>query len=374
MEQILLIILYIFIGITAIQTIFYLFIFGKFSFGKAEKGTPKQIPVSIIVCAKNEEENVKKYFPLLLAQKYPDFEIILIDDASRDETLELFEQYEKQYSNVKLVKVENNEAFWGNKKFALTLGIKTASKEYLLFTDADCYPETENWLTEMSSHFSFKKTIVLGYGAYEKVEGSFLNKLIRFETLLTATQYFAWAKLGKPYMGVGRNLAYKKEEFFEVNGFVNHMKLRSGDDDLFVNQAATKANTAICYDSDGFTFSKAKTSFKEWFTQKRRHVSTAKYYKSFDKAQLGLFYLSQILFLLLPIILFSFPVVKFQCVIVLSLILFRYLISWFSLGYAAGKLYEKDVMYFYPILEIILIFTQLSVFIKNVFSKPVHWK
>lgn len=370
MTQFLLILLYIFIGIVVIQVIYYLFIFGKFSFAKPQESTTKHVSVSVIVCAKNEEENVKNFIPRLANQNYSNFEIILIDDASSDETLEVFEKFEKQYPNIKIVKVANNEAFWGNKKFALTLGIKAATKDYLLFTDADCYPNSENWITEMSSHFTLHKTIVLGYGAYEK-ESGFLNKLIRFETLLTATQYFAWAKLGKPYMGVGRNLGYKKDEFFKVNGFINHMKLRSGDDDLFINETANKHNITVAYNSESFTYSKAKETFKDWIMQKRRHVSTAKHYKSFDKTQLGIFYLSQLFFLLIPIVLLVF---QFQWIIVTSIIVFRYLIAWISLGYSAGKLKEKDVMYWFPILEIILIFTQLIVFIRNIFSKPVTWK
>src|SRR5690606_31531776 len=115
---------------------------------------------------------------------------------------DLFEEFEKQDSRVKLVKVDNNEAFWGNKKYALTLGIKAAKYEYLVFTDGDCYPNSKNWITEMTSQFTQQKTIVLGYGAYTKVKNSLLNKIIRFETLLTATQYFGWAKVGKPYMAV----------------------------------------------------------------------------------------------------------------------------------------------------------------------------
>ncbi|WP_394759567.1 glycosyltransferase [Flavobacterium sp.] len=371
MAQFLLILLYFFIGIVVVQIIYYLFIFGKFSFAKPQESTFKHIPISVIVCAKNEEENVKKYIPLLAEQNYSNFEIILIDDASSDETLEVFEKFEKQYPNLKLVKVANNEAFWGNKKFALTLGIKAATKEYLLFTDADCYPNSTNWIAEMSSHFTLHKTIVLGYGGYEKIKNSFLNKLIRFETLLTATQYFSWAKLGKPYMGVGRNLGYKKDEFFNVNGFINHIKLRSGDDDLFINEAATKQNTAIAYNPESFTYSDAKTSYKSWIMQKRRHVSTANHYKSFDKIQLVLFYISQLLFFIVPTVLLSF---QFQWIIVISLIVLRYIISWISLGYSAGKLNEKDVMYWFPILEIILIFTQLNVFIRNIFSKPITWK
>jgi len=283
----------------------------------------------------------------------------------------LFEAFEKQYSNVKLVKVENNEAFWGNKKFALTLGIKAAKYEYLLFTDADCYPKTTEWIKEMSAHFTKEKTIVLGYGAYERIKGSFLNKIIRFETLLTATQYFSWAKLGKPYMGVGRNMAYKREEFFKTNGFIEHMKIRSGDDDLFINEASNSKNTAISYTPDSFTFSTPKTTFKDWFTQKRRHVATAKHYKSFDRTQLAIFYCTQLLFIILPIILLAF---QFQWIVVTSLIGFRYLFAWLSMGFSAGKLKEKDVMYWFPVIEIILIFTQLNIFVTNTFSKPVQWK
>lgn len=367
----LLILFCVFIAVVIIQFLYYIVFFGKFSFAKKQNNTPKRIPISVIVCAKNEEENVKQFIPILAEQHYPDFEIVLIDDASSDETLEVFEAFEKQYSNVKLVKVENNEAFWGNKKFALTLGIKAAKNEYLLFTDADCYPTSQDWIKKMSSNFTQEKTIVLGYGAYEKIKGSFLNKIIRFETLMTAVQYFGWAKSGKPYMGVGRNMAYKREEFFKTNGFIDHMKIRSGDDDLFINQASNAKNTTICFTKESFTYSKPKTTFNEWFTQKRRHVATAKHYKSFDRIQLALFYLTQLLFILLPIVLLAF---QFQWIIVLSLIGFRYLFAWISLGFAAGKLKEKDVMYWYPIIEIVLIFIQLNVFITNTFSKPVHWK
>ncbi len=366
------ILFYLFVFVVSIQFVYYILIFGKFSFGenRAEK-TSKTIPVSVIVCAKNEAENTTKHIPLLLEQNYSNFEIVLIDDASYDETLDIFEAFEERNKNIKIVKVENNEAFWGNKKYALTLGIKAATNENLLFIDADCYPNSTNWIAEMTAQIQAEKSIVLGYGAYEKIEGSFLNKLIRFETLLTATQFFSWAKIGKPYMGVGRNLCYKKSEFFNANGFISHMKIRSGDDDLFINEVATKQNTSICYNEESFTYSKPKETFAKWFLQKRRHVSTAKYYKFFDKCQLGLFFFSQLYFFVLATILLSF---LFQWEIVLGLIAFRYLCSWLSLGFSSGKLMEKDVMFAYPILELVLIGSQINIFFTNLISKPPHWK
>jgi hypothetical protein len=149
------------------------------------------------------------------------------------------------------------------------------------------------------------------------------------------------------------------------------MQIRSGDDDLFVNQAASSKNTTICFTPEGFTYSKPKLKYAEWFTQKRRHVATAQFYKPFDKLQLGLFYLSQLLFIVLSILLLAF---QFQWIIVLSIIGFRYLITWMVIGFGASKLKEKDVVYWYPIIELMLVVTQINVFITNIFSKPVHWK
>lgn len=371
METTLYILFIAFLGFFVIQFLYQSLVFSRFSFVKPKKETPKSVPVSVIVWAKNEYENLVIQLPVLVSQNYPNYELVLIDDASNDETLDLFEEYEKQYSFVKLVKVINNEAFWGNKKFALTLGIKAAKNEYLLFTDADCRITSENWILEMTSHFSFKKTIVLGYGAFDKIKGSVLNKIIRFDGVVAAIQYLSWAKIGKPYMGIGRNMAYKKSEFFNVNGFINHIKVRSGEDDLFINEAANKTNTTICYSPDSFTYCEPKTTFKDWMNQKRKETSTKKFYKDFDKIQLNLYFISQLFCLILAIILLSF---QYNLIIVSSVLGFRYIFNWMVFGYGAAKLKEKDIILWYPIFEIILLITQIRVALTNLIFKPEHWK
>ncbi len=181
--------LVLFILIAFLNILYYI---GYFSFATANPSTPtgRKIPVSVIICAKNEADNLKRYIPLILQQKYPDFEIILINDASTDETIDIMEEFQNIDPRVKIVNVQNNEAFWGKKKYALTLGIKKARNPHLLFTDADCAPESEHWIENMSAHFQENKSIILGYGGYFKEKMSFLNKLIRYETLFTAIQYF----------------------------------------------------------------------------------------------------------------------------------------------------------------------------------------
>jgi len=365
------IIFYVFIAVVVLQLVYYLGVFGKFAFAKPQQVTAKRLSVSVIVCAKNDAERVKELVPVLAAQNYPDFELVLIDNASSDDTLDIFEAFEKQYRNIRLVKVENNEAFWGNKKYALTLGMKAAGKDYLLFTDANCYPTAPDWITHMASQFTMSKTIVLGYSAYEKVKGSFLNKIIRFDAVHGATQRFAWAALGRPFTADGRNLAYKKDEFFKRNGYINHMNIRTGEDALFVNDAATKKNTTLCYTPESFTYTKARKTFKSWAKDKRKAAFTASFFKPFDRIQLKTFIFLQAAFFILLIVLL---VLQFNWMYIAPAVMVRYMAGWVTMAQSAKRLNEKDAAYWYPVMEIILIFTQLYVYIANFTSKPVHWK
>lgn len=362
---------YSFIVIVGIQVVFYGFIFGKFATLKQKKVSNSDQPVSVIICAKNEAKNLKENLPFIVSQSYPTFEIVLINDNSSDKTLKVMEAFKKDHENIKIVNIQPNEKFWGNKKYALTLGVKAAKHNRLLFTDADCKPLSKHWISEMSAQFNSEKTLVLGYGPYQKIKGSFLNLLIRFETFMTGVQYFSYTTIGLPYMAVGRNLAYRKELFFEANGFMSHMNVKSGDDDLFVNQVATHKNTTICISKNSFTESIPKKTFKSWFLQKRRHVSTASHYKLKHKVLLSLFYCSQFLFWVLAIVLL---IVLYQWQLVLGLVLLRFIIQYTTLYSASAKLDEKSLVIYTPILEFFLIIIQFFIFIKNLTSKPNHWK
>lgn len=362
---------YLFVVIVGVQTFYYLFVFSKFTFLNTTDTKTKNIPVSVIICAKNEPENLKQNLPLIIQQDYSNFEIVLVDDNSSDDSLEIMESFTEKHKNIKIVKVKPIDKFWGNKKYALTLGIKAASNNFLLFTDADCQPISKQWIKSMASNFTSSKSLVLGYGGISSKKNSLLNKLIRYETLLTAVQYFSFATFGMPYMGVGRNLAYRKDLFFEASGFMNHMHIKSGDDDLFVNQVATAHNTTICFNKESFTYSEGKNSFKDWVYQKRRHIITSKYYKPKHKLSLGFFYLSQLIFWLLAIVLI---VLQIKLVWVLTLIFLRLLIQQIILIKGAKKLNENSLVFWMVFLDFFLVFSQLIIFTLNLISKPKHWK
>lgn len=361
--------LYVFGAIILINCGYYL-LFSKFAFYTIPEKSSSETPsVSLIICAKNEAENLQNHLPFFLEQDHPDFEIILINDASTDETLEVMEEFASKDSRIKIVNVQNNEAFWANKKYALTLGIKRALNKHMIFTDADCKPATKNWLTEMASQFSTQKELILGYGAYEKSNG-FLNTCIRYETMLTATQYFSYAMAGTPYMGVGRNLGYTSSLYYSNNGFISHIKVASGDDDLFVNENATSKNTAICVGEASFTYSIPKKTWKKWINQKKRHLTTSKLYKPIHKLLLGLFYVSNLLFWIGAAVIFFFYSWELPAIIIGIRLLFQYI----TFGNAAKKLKENDLIPMLPILELFLICMQMFIFISNRPSKNPRWK
>ena len=361
---------YTFLFIVAIQLLFYLFLFGKFSFAENAQKKVFNFPVSVIIAAKNESQNLTKNLPSILNQQYSDFELIVINDASTDDSHVVLESLQSQFKHLKIISLEHTNSYTGNKKNAITKGIALASNNYLLFTDADCKPVSDYWISEITSYFSNQKEIVLGYGGYQKIDNSLLNKLIRYETLLTAIQYFSYTKLGIPYMGVGRNLAYKKELFIHNNGFKTHNHIKSGDDDLLINEISTQRNTEICFTKDSFTISEPKDTFTSWYQQKRRHLSTATNYKPIHQVLLAAFFTSQFLFWCLAIILLCF---SFNWKLVIILIAIRLISQYITIFNSSTKLDEKDLILFAPFLDFILVFTQISLFISNLIYKPKHW-
>ncbi|MBP5477639.1 MAG: glycosyltransferase [Paludibacteraceae bacterium] len=244
--------------------------------------------VSVIVAARNEAHNLRDYLHSLLEQDYPMFEIIVVDDGSEDNTRDILDEFMLHYPRLRRTFVPQHARIISSKKLALTLGIKAARFDYLLFTDADCRPASKYWIWEMMNGFdrSAETDVVLGFGAYFKGKGM-LNRLIRYDTLFNGLHYLGAARCHHPYMGVGRNLAYKKEWFLSHNGFSPYIGERAGDDDLIVNRYAKGKTTATVTCPNSVTWSPSKRTWQEWWHQRRRHLSVSPHYTIWSKLRLG---------------------------------------------------------------------------------------
>jgi glycosyltransferase involved in cell wall biosynthesis len=332
--------------------------------------------VSIIVCAHDELQNLKELIPTLLAQNYAQFEIIVVDDRSNDETFDfLLEQTNKDH-RVRMVHVNRLPQHVDGKKYALTLGIKAAKFEWLIFTDADCRPKTNQWLAAMSQGFTKDNVFVLGYSPYQTFP-TFLNHFIRFETLFTAIQYFSWAWLGKPYMGVGRNLAYRRSFFLEAKGFNNLIGVTGGDDDLFVNQYATKQNTVAIASKDAVVYSVPKSTWKTFYRQKVRHLSVGKRYRFSHRFLLGLFMLSWMVVWFTAIALSIMQIIDFDTIIlgvVAGLLVLRLTFLKILVSKASNALGEPFNVWRVLPLDFIYAFYYLVTGMVALVTKKVRWK
>lgn len=302
--------------------------------------------VSVILCAHNERENLSNYLQSLLTQDYPTYEVIVVDDGSEDDTRAIVERYMVRDPRLHMTFVPYGARVGSTKKLALTLAAKAAQYDYLLLTDADCVPESNQWIRQMMKGFQPGIDIVLGFGPYFAEEGH-INRLVRFDTLFNGLHYLGAAICKHPYMGVGRNLAYRKSLFFESGGFTHMMMNKSGDDDLFINHVATKTNTAVAVNPKAYTWSLTKHTFKEWWQQKRRHLSVSPNYKPVTKFRLTLEPLTRGLFYaaVLGIIIFQLPITNNQLPIPLlaavGLFLLRWIIQTAIINTSARRMGQK---------------------------------
>jgi len=358
--------LYFFTAITIIQLFYYLFFFSRLAFFRTtKKNQSQQHPVSVIICARDEDENLARNLPGVLVQQYPTtHEIIVVNDNSVDDSKFILQELKKTFKSLQIVELTQEAKLISGKKYPLSIGIKEAKHEVLLLTDADCVPASEFWITKMQDGYQENTEIVLGYGGYHKTKG-ILNKLIRFETFHSAMQYLSFALAGMPYMGVGRNLSYKKNLFFRNKGFSSINHIPGGDDDLFINKVATAANTAVVIDPEAITRSIPKTTWSGWLKQKTRHFSTARFYKPVHKFFLGLYVFSQ--FLYYPVLAVAFFICDWR--IVAILLGFRLIVQAIIFRKAMAKTGEADLWPWFLLLDFWM-FIYYIIFAPSLWKKP----
>ncbi len=323
-----------------IQAGIWLLIFNKLSQRHPAVNRSDPVPVSIIICARNARHHLERNLPKFLAQKYPEFELILVDDDSDDGTEEWIKSILVDYPRLRYYRNHKTSA---GKKQALNLGISNASHSWIALSDADCKPGSPFWLKTMMSNVSESTKIVLGYAPYEKNPG-LLNKLIRLETVLNAIQYLSAADLGFPYMGCGRNLVYHKS-IFDTQSLQVH--LAYGDDDLLINAKSTKENTVFSLHPDSFIYSNPATSYPGYFKQKWRHYAAAHEYSWGIKMYLFIYFISLVGFYgsFVALLFFKLYAIAFICLIS------KMVFTWPVFYKQCRVLNEKDLINYFPLLS-----------------------
>ncbi len=379
--------------VIGIQLLYILFIYTKTAFAprtdtSVTTGSTSATGITVVVCTHNELANITELLPLLDAQTYPTFEVLVMDDRSKDGTDTFLETEALAYSHVRFIRIETEAEHVTPKKYALTIALKKARYPAVLLIDADCRPASADWLAGMAAHLNNPATaLVLGVSLYRRQPG-LLNFLIRSETLFTAVQYLSLALAGKPYMGVGRNLMYRRELFFANKGFYTHMRILGGDDDLFVNEVATPQNIAVSLHPDTFTWSAPKETWPDWLRQKRRHLHVGKLYKPGHKARLALLTGSHVLTWLLGLAAaltvgmlwrngYPFSLVEKQALLAgAGAFSLRLVAFWVVVGRISQRLNRTVKAYIMPVMDGVLALYYLIAGIRTLLSrqrKPMEW-
>ncbi len=359
-----------FLATLCIQLFYYLVIFSRGAFSSWKTSLNHvDFPVSIVICGKNAATDFEQNLPKVLNQDYPNFEVIVVDDHSTDNSLLLLQQYQSYNDHLTIVPKEQVEDRPG-KKAALFAGASAAKNPILLFTDADCKPATNSWVSLLVRAFQNEEiNLVLGVSPNYEAKG-FWQQFFQFETLWTALNYISFYKLGMPYMGVGRNMAVRKTFFTKQFKALLDSELASGDDDLLVNKGANKKNTALCLDSDAFTYSDGPTSLAVWWKQKTRHLSAGQEYNVFHQILLSLYPVNQWVFYATFLFFLSTPLWPITTLAAIFVVLIQAIIHAFYLH----KIKRPDIALQMPIYQLIWVLFLPFILIYSTIQSKQTWK
>ena len=327
------------------------------------------MPVSVIVYTKNETENLHNHLPLLLEQEYPQFEVIVINDGSTDESNDVLKRFEHTYKHLYHTYIPEDTKYLSRKKLSLTVGIKAARYETLLFTEANCRPASPHWIAQMMTAYSSEKTkIVLGFSSYPHHKG-FFHKQVAYDNLVRGAEYLSSALKHHPYAGNGYNLSYKKELFFAHKGYSKFLNLQAGDDDLFINEVATPTNTEVVFTPESLTYMTPIDYFGIWKEMKAARAATRKEYKG---SQIYYYRCESFLFFLYLTATLATLAVGFCSNWLLSVwAVLLYLVRYLSKGFVFNKLAlllgQHSPMIWLPILEITTPLFGLYIYIYRLF-------
>lgn len=359
-----------FTGTIILQLYYVLFIFRGLAFYKSfpKRKTP-EIPVSIIIAARNESRSIQDNLRFILEQEYSNFEVIVVNNNSIDDSAQILSEIKKEFNVLQVVELNNPKHIRQGKKLPLTLGIKAAKNEHLLLTDADCRPQSKQWIKTMVKGFNHKQEIILGYGPNQKERG-ILNAIIRFDTAWIGINYFSFALSRQPYMGVGRNLAYTQKAYHSVDGFKSHYALSSGDDDLFIQEASKKSTVGIQIDRDSYCFSPAKTSWSAWINQKSRHYTTSTKYSFIKKLLLAIYPITLVTAWFSFVSLMIWGKAVFIYLLIMGLF---YVIKWWIQGRCLIKLNERRFALFFPFWDLFYSFLSPLIYVLGKTKRNKNW-
>lgn len=336
-----------------IQLVYYLYLFLKpYRFFKSKQGVEENkeeaayLGITVIITAKNEAANLRSNLLDILEQDYPNFQVVVVNNGSDDSTAELLDDLSKIYSNLYVTYIPIGSEKLNNKKLAITVGIKAAKHDILLFTEPDSKPLSDKWILEVAREFNKGKEVVLGACRLIKKRGV-VNNYIQYDNILNGIRYLTPALLKRPWFGIGRNMAYRKDLFYKEKGFSALLNVENGEDNLFIDKIANKDNIAVVLSNESLVESNVADSTRAWRKDRSSYLRTKKHLSKLFSRVFALEvvsrYLFYILFLLLIVVGIQFRL-NVSIAIAVLLFVIRFIVLLYVMN-KVGKIYDSKRLY-----------------------------
>jgi len=356
-------------AIAAIIQLFYFWVFfSRLAFYRRKNIETRQPPVSVIITSHSELNFLGDNLPFILQQDYPEFEVVVVNDNSDDDTSDFLTQLSLETPNLQVVELKQSLNWFKGKKFPLSIGIKSAKYDFVVLTDADCHPTSSTWLSEIVSASKPNTEIVLGYSTFATTSG--INRLLRFTAFYDALFFLSMALSGIPFKGNGKNLAYKRQLFYRQQGFISHYIIKAGDDELFVNKAAKKRNTEVMISNDSRVISQKPITLGDWLKKEKTRLSLRRHFRFPHRLLLSLYALTSLLFYGLFTTLL---VLHISWIILVPVLMLRILSQWILFGKGTKKLSERGLWFLSPIFEFFIMLTDIILWFIILFTKKNKW-
>jgi glycosyltransferase involved in cell wall biosynthesis len=358
-------------GFLLLQLIYYVFVYGKVSRYRLPEENYNFPPVSVVLVTKDEQENLKERLPVILEQQYPDFEVVIVNNASSDETEFVLKVFQKIYPQLKVVNLysEAPNKFLG-KKYPLSIGIKSAKNDCVLLTNVNCVPNSLFWIMNMVRGLSQTRNTIIGFNFYER-EKTLFNSLVQYDTIINAINYGGMALLGNPYKATGDNIIISREEFFNSGSFLSLYNVACGDMELYVNRITKGKKTSVILNEEAYIKTETPQSFSLWCRYKKRNIKTAYYYKFLDKLLVAIPSWTTLFFYATFVTLFllNFP---WQWILTGCILKFAIQIIFFQ--NASKVLMKNNLCIFAPLFEIFFLVFNTIMGISVLFSRKDRWE
>lgn len=338
---------------------------------KQPSANGQQPSVSVVMVVHNEAEFLKSSLPYLLEQDYPDYEIVIVDYTSTDDTRYVLRVCSENYPNLKPILFPHDVNMFQGKKYPLSIGIKSATKDVILLTEAESVPRSFDWVSQMMKGYCGDTQIVMGCNIV-KSNGTLLGAFQQYENMTYNASYIGAMAMGNPFTATGRNLSFRRDFFFKQGGFISHYSIPDGADDLFVNANANSRNSSVVLSSDAFVVSEPRSSFRLWHQDRSHRLYTRRYYGLKDKLMLAFYPLSQFVFLASLVLLLVFQLFPWQLLVALLVVkLIWQIVSALPL---AKRFEIKKIQFFAPLFEFYFLFANTFMTTFALRRKNKQWR